>query len=56
MDKLKKFGAILLNLFGIVMGCVWTYNGVAPIMGPIVVIMFTFLVYMVATDKIKPYD
>ena len=56
MDKLKKYGAILLMLFGIGLGCVWTYNGVAPIMGTLVVIMNVILIYLTATDKFKPYD
>tara|TARA_R110002096_G_scaffold434762_1_gene657779 strand:+ start:645 stop:809 length:165 start_codon:yes stop_codon:yes gene_type:complete len=54
MKKLKKFGGILLCVAGIVAGSVWTYNGVGPIMGPLVLILNIFLLYMVATDKIEP--
>jgi len=54
MDKLKKYGAILLCVGGIVLGCVWTYNGVRPIMGTLVVILNIFFVYNLATDKIEP--
>ena len=51
---MKKIGSILLMLFGVVMGCVWIYNGVAPIMGTFVLILSVFLTYMLATDKLEP--
>ena len=54
MKKLKIFGSISLCVAGFVMGCVWTYNGVGPIMGPLVAILNIFLIYNLATGKIDP--